>query len=127
MVWSENLGTGILYNRTDGGEGTVGKVWDSLKLESMRQHKIQWHKEHDCSGPNNPMYGRIHSNSTRKKMGRKGTEHSRYDPTLYAFKNLSTGEIKNLTKTEFSQISNSDSALALIKGLLKTSKGWCMA
>jgi NUMOD3 motif len=123
----KDTNTGILHNKTDGGEGTVGKVWDPVKLESMRQRKVEWHQENDRSGLNNPMYGRTHSNSTRKKMGRKGTEHSRYDPTLYAFKNLSTGEIKNLTKTEFSQISNSDSALALIKGLLKTSKGWCMA
>ena len=123
----KNTNTGILHNKTDGGEGTIGKVWDPDKLESMRQRKIEWHRENDRSGSNNPMYGKTHSDVTRKKMGRKGAEHSRYDPTLYAFKNLSTGEIKNLTKTEFSQISGSGSALALIKGFLKTSKGWCMA
>jgi hypothetical protein len=123
----KNTNTGILHNKTDGGEGTIGKVWDSVKLESMRQHKIQWHRENDRSGSNNPMYGKTHSDVTRKKMGRKGTEHSRYDPTVYAFKNLSTGEIKNLTKTEFSQISGSGSVQALIKGFLKTSKGWAMA
>jgi len=123
----KNTNTGILHNRTDGGEGTIGKVWDPVKLESMRQRKIEWHQENDRSGPNNPMYGKTHNPITRKKMGRKGTEHSRYDSTLYAFKNLSTGEIRNLTKTEFSQISGSGSAQALIKGFLKTSKGWCMA
>jgi len=123
----KNTNTGILHNKTDGGEGTIGKVWDPDKLESMRQRKIEWHRENDRSGSNNPMYGKTHSDVTRKKMGRKGAEHSRYDPTLYAFKNLSTGEIKNLTKTEFSQISGSGSALALIKGFLKTSKGWCIA
>ena len=123
----KNTNTGILHNKTDGGEGTIGKVWDPVKLESMRQHKIQWHQENDRSGSNNPMYGKSHSDVTRKKMGRKGTEHSRYDPTVYAFKNLSTGEIKNLTKTEFSQISGSGSVQALIKGFLKTSKGWAMA
>ena len=122
----KNLGTGILYNRTDGGEGTVGKVWDSSKLESMRQHKIQWHKEHDCNGPNNPMYNKTHSDETRKKMGRKGPEHSRYNPTIYAFRNVSTGEIRTLTKTEFKQISGSKSVGALVSGFLKTSKGWCM-
>jgi len=123
----KNTNTGILHNKTDGGEGTIGKVWDPGKLESMRQHKIQWHQENDRSGSNNPMYGKTHSDVTRKKMGRKGVEHSRYDPALYAFKNLSTGKIKNLTKTEFSQISGSGSVQALIKGFIKTSKGWCMA
>jgi hypothetical protein len=123
----KNTNTGILHNKTDGGEGTIGKVWDPIKLESMRQRKIEWHQENDRSGSKNPMYGKTHSDVTRKKMGRKGTKHSRYDPTLYAFKNLSTGEIKNLTKTEFSQISGSGSVQALIKGFLKTSKGWCMA
>ena len=73
------------------------------------------------------MYGKTHSNATKKKMGRKGVEHSRYDPTVYSFKNLSTGEIKNLTKTEFKQISGSGSVGALVSGFLKTSKGWCMA
>lgn len=123
----KNTNTGTLHNKTDGGEGTIGKVWDPVKLESMRQHKIQWHQENDRNGSNNPMYGKSHSGITRKKMGRKGAEHSRYDPTVYAFKNLSTGEIKNLTKTEFSQISGSGSVRALIKGFLKTSKGWAMA
>jgi len=123
----KNTNTGILYNKTDGGEGTIGKVWDPVKLESMRQHKIKWHQENDRSGPNNPMYGKTHSDITRKNMGRNGAENSRYDHTLYAFKNLLTGEIKNLAKGEFRQISGSDSATALIKGFLKTSKGWCLA
>lgn len=123
----KNTNTGILYNKTDGGEGTIGKVWNPNKLESMRQHKIQWHQENDISGSNNPMYGKTHSDSTRKKMGRKGIENSRYDHTRYNFKNLVTGEIKNMTKAEFSFISGSGSVQALIKGVLKTSKGWCMA
>jgi hypothetical protein len=123
----KNTGTGILHNKTDGGEGTVGKVWDPVKLESMRQSKIQWHKENDRSGSNNPMYGKTHSRSTRKKMGRKGLDHARVDKTLYSFKNIKSGEIKNLTKYEFSQLSGSGSANALISGFLKTSKGWCMA
>lgn len=123
----KQLGTGILYNRTDGGEGSCGLVWDPEKLESMRQHKIQWHKENNRSGSKNPMYNKTHSKSTREKMGRRGIEHPSYDPTLYSFKNIDTGEIKHLTRTEFKKLSGSGSVGALLSGFLKTSKGWCLA
>lgn len=123
----KNTGTGILHNKTDGGEGTIGKVWDTVKLESMRQSKIRWHKENDTRGSNNPMYGKTHSHFTRKKMGRKGLDHARADKTLYNFKHIKSGEIKKLTKYEFSQLSGSGSANALVNGFLKTSKGWCIA
>jgi len=123
----KQIGTGILYNRTDGGEGSSGLVWDPKKLESMRQHKIQWHKENKRNGSNNPMYGKTHNNSTKKKMGRKGIEHPSYDPTLYAFKKVETGEIKHMTRAEFKKLSNSESVGALLSGFLKTSKGWSIA
>lgn len=123
----KNTGTGILHNKTDGGEGTGGLIWNPVKLESMRQKKIQWHKEHSRSGSNNPMYNKKHSEETREKMGRKGLFHSRVDKTIYSFKNLDTGEVKHLTKYEFSKLSGSGSVNALVKGFLKTSKGWCMA
>lgn len=123
----KNIGTGILHNKTDGGEGTIGKVWDPNKLESMKQKKIQWHKENDISGSNNPMYGKTHNESTRNKMGRKGLDHARVDKALYNFKHIESGEIKNLTKYEFRQLTGSGSVNALVSGFLKTSKGWCMA
>ena len=123
----KNTGTGILHNKTDGGEGTVGKVWDPDKIESMRQHKIKWHQENNMSGINNPMYGKKHSDATRKRMGRGGLQHSGADKTLYKFKNIQTNEIMCLTKYEFSQLSGSGSVSALVSGRLKKSKGWCMA
>lgn len=120
----KNTGTGILHNKTDGGEGTIGKVWDPVKLESMRQNKIEWHKENDRSGSNNPMYGKIHSESTRKKMGRSGLEHARADKKIYSFTNIKTGETINATKYDFGVMTGSDSVSKLINGKLKTSAGW---
>jgi hypothetical protein len=123
----KNMNTGILYNKTDGGEGTIGKVWDPTKLESMRQHKIQWHRENDTSGCNNPMFGKIHSDDTRSKMGRSGLSHSKADKNIYSFENISTGEIVTLTKYEFGRLTGSDSVSKLISGKLKSSAGWKLA
>ena len=120
----KNTNTGILHNKTDVGEGTIGKVWDPVKLESMRQHKIQWHQENDRSGENNPMFGKTHSNDTRRNMGRSGLEHSRVDKQIYSFTNIKTGEIVNATKHEFGVITGSRSISKLINGKLKTSAGW---
>lgn len=120
----KQLNSGILHNKSAGGEGALGAVWNLKKRESMRQNKIQWHKNNDITGKNNPMYGKRHSESTRQKLGARGIKHKSYDPTLYTFENLLTGEIKHMTKIEFKQLSGSGSVGALVSGHLKTSKGW---
>ena len=123
----KDLGSGILHNKTDGGQGSVGRICSAQTSKIISYNKTLWHKSNDVSGIKNPMYGKTHSDDTRKKMGRKGLAHARVDKTLYSFKHIKSGEIKNLTKYEFSQLSGSGSANALVSGFLKTSKGWCMA
>lgn len=53
----KDLGTGILRNMTNGGDGASGKVWaESAKL-AVAKYKTKWHEKHDTSGINNPNYG----------------------------------------------------------------------
>ena len=52
----KDLGTGILRNMTEGGDGVSGKIWtDGAKL-SVATAKTQWHTEHDTTGKNNPNF-----------------------------------------------------------------------
>jgi len=55
----KDLGTGILHNRTDGGEGTSGSsIGDESRKRMSDAHK----------GENHHMYGKTHSEETRKKI-----------------------------------------------------------
>lgn len=51
--------TGILTNLTDGGEGVVGRIFSEKQLQNIRKR---------MSGEKNPMYGRNHSEDSRKQM-----------------------------------------------------------
>jgi len=60
-----DLGTGILRNMTDGGDGVMGKVWSKQSKLAVSKAKTEWHKQNDTSGRNNPMYGQKHSQEVR--------------------------------------------------------------
>ena len=55
----KGLGTGILHNKTDGGEGTSG----AIVSEETRRKQSEKRK-----GKNNPNYGKTHSKETRRKQ-----------------------------------------------------------
>jgi Ni/Co efflux regulator RcnB len=68
-----DIGTGILRNRTDGGEGTSGLVLSKETRKRMsKQRKGKYPKGH------HPLTGRIISMETRRKMSesRKGKSHA---------------------------------------------------
>ena len=53
----KDLGTGILRNMTDGGDGASGKIWTEAAKLAVAHSKAKWHEEHDTSGINNPNFG----------------------------------------------------------------------
>lgn len=119
----KQLGTGILYNRTDGGEGSSGLVWDPVKRELMRQKKIHWHQENDRKGSNNPMYGKTHNKSTRNKMSKslKGNGAKEF---VIIHPNGTEEKIKSLkTWCELNQIKYNSLYVQCVS-LRKTHKGY---
>lgn len=88
----KDLGTGILRNMTDGGEGSAGfipskQMREKLKIFNKSKKLSQEHKEKirnshikkypvkikhkkDRSGKNNNFYGKKHSEETKRKMKR---------------------------------------------------------
>jgi len=55
----KDLGTGILHNRTDGGDGASGHVHSQEAREKIRKSKI---------GKNNPFYKKTHTQEAREKI-----------------------------------------------------------
>ena len=70
----KDLGTGILHNRTDGGEGPSGAV----RSEEWKRNQSERQK-----GEKHHFYGKKHSEETRRKMSevRKGTTPSQETKT----------------------------------------------
>jgi hypothetical protein len=62
----KDLGTGILWNRTNGGEGVSGAVFTEITRNRMSQSKM---------GDKNHFYGKKHSSQTKEKISntKKGT------------------------------------------------------
>jgi len=65
---------GTLYNSTDGGEGIPGYKFTEEKRKKIRNRCIL-EKSHlrfpDTKGENHPMYGKKHTEETRKKLSTK--------------------------------------------------------
>ena len=65
VLGRKDLGTGILHNRTDGGEGCSGAIRSEETKRKLSEKK---------KGENNPYYGKSHSEETKRKISeaRKG-------------------------------------------------------
>ena len=87
----KDLGTGILHNKTDGGEGASGVVKsDETRKKLSEAGKGKTHSEEtriklsDANkGKNNPNYGKSASEETRKKLSerQKGEKNHNYGKT----------------------------------------------
>lgn len=80
----EDLGTGVLWNLTDGGDGTSGH-------RHTEEFKDQLKKR---TGENNPFFGKTHSAEVRKIVSETHRGHSRLKGTKLTLehrKNISTG------------------------------------
>jgi hypothetical protein len=69
----KDLGTGILRNTTDGGDGSPGK-------KASEEEKIRRYK-----GKNNPMYGRSRPDTAIMNSQRTGLNNPGIDKTIYEF------------------------------------------
>jgi hypothetical protein len=71
----KDLGTGILRNKTNGGEGLSGLIWSE-------EHKEKISKSQE--GESNSFYGKSHSEETRKKLSNafSGKNHPQYGGTI---------------------------------------------
>jgi len=71
----KDLGTGILRNKTDGGEGTSGAIRSEETKIKMGESK---------KGENNPFYGKKHTPENIRKISEasKGENHPQYGKTI---------------------------------------------
>ena len=146
----KNLGTGILRNKTDGGEGpsnpsieTRRKMSDAKKGKLLsEEHKRNLSEAHKnpseetrrkmsdaTKGGNNPMYGKKHSEETKQKISkmRKGKNTKPPNNTAeYEFISPEGKVMKGKNISEFARIYNLNvSALYDIKrGRRKQYNGW---
>lgn len=77
----KDLGLGLLVNMTNGGEGTLGRVYNSLDLEMMSQRMIgSSNHMYGKSGKAHNRYGKHHSDHTRQRIAEavKGEKNARY-------------------------------------------------
>lgn len=130
----KDLGTGILRNLTDGGEGCSGRVPKQQQRDKM---KAAW------ADGKNPMKGKVGPNKgllgeDNPLFGRKRPEHSKimsgsnnpdHDPTVFTFYNHSLGLKETCTKYELRtkySVGGTGSMAALVTGRKKSVGGWTM-
>ena len=83
----KDLNTGILHNKTDGGDGTIGKK--ASEEEKNRRYV----------GSNNPMYGRERPDNIERNKKQSGINSPVRDKNIYEFINKS-GIIEKCTRVE---------------------------
>jgi hypothetical protein len=137
--------TGILRNKTDGGDGTAGVIQSKEQIAHRVAINIQKQTGQKrpqvsalqlgrkcpsvskrMSGPDNP--GKKQKNKDLYRKLYTGTGSVRYDHTIYNFVNVNTNELVSMTQYELRTTYNLDSGGVnnLIKQKRKIVKGWVL-
>ena len=126
----KNLGTGILQNKTEGGEGpsSLDRIG---KLNPMfgKKRSLEWRKQHS-----ERMSGVKKSNEHKEKMrlAKKdvfnGYSNPNFDSTIYTFKHVVSNEIIKTTKYNLVQLYQLDygNLSKVFNGKNKHCKGWSL-
>ena len=76
----KDLGTGILHNKTNGGDGCSGYNHTEEHKKYIKQKQLKrWSTEEQKNkirGKNNHFYGKTHSEETKRKIGTKSKERN---------------------------------------------------
>ena len=79
----KDLGTGILHNRTDGGEGSSGAIMSEESRKKMSEAK---------KGENNPNYGKPRTEETKTKISKLNKGKLRSDEFRRRMSEVNTGK-----------------------------------
>ena len=114
--------TGILHNRTDGGDGLTNpseETIDKIKAARAKQVMAKGKEHHRYNVPHlietkehlsRVLTGRTNEGASKAHKGKKRPEHSkaiagknngRYNHTIMVWQNDTTGELLNMTTAEF--------------------------
>lgn len=149
----KDLGTGILHNRTDGGEGVSGAVRsDEYRKKLSEAGKSRTHSNetkikmsNSQRGDKNAMFGKTHSEETRKKLSEVnkgennpyyGKPHSeetkqklskcgeKYHYKIYSINEDKIYETNNLSKFCVERLLNRANLFGTLAGKRKQHKGF---
>ena len=84
------------------------------------------------TGKLHPLYGKHHTehskrkNSESNKIAQNGEKNARYNHNVFTFKNKKTGQVYTGTQHDFYTTFQLNNVFALMKGRLKSVKGWAL-
>lgn len=111
----KDLGTGILHNRTDGGEGISG----AIRSEETRK-KLREARKGKYFGKDNHFYGKTHSQETREKISKANTGKTHSQETKIKMSKEKIGEKHH--KSNYWKIAFADGRIIIQCGLYTWSK-----
>ena len=111
----KDLGTGILHNKTDGGEGISG----AIRSEETRK-KLREAMKGKYFGKDNPFYGKTHSQETREKISKANTGKTHSQETKIKMSKEKIGEKHH--KSNYWKIAFADGRIIIQCGLYTWAK-----